>query len=329
MQHFDPRISLNTSSVAKSADYDKIFYYISYKHLKENYCKDSEDLYECIMAYRGDPNHMRYKMFFGFSSFYKSQVITSSINAFNFSVFSIGVWAYFKNRFLEVEALFALGLVAASLHLFEVSDQVCDEYSEYLAFVTAITKGERDYTKLGKQFGLAPGIFFQYLHLHALHQVSDYAEHLVKFLHQILHQVTLWGIYYLGASHFKSRPDLAQMLAFALVSSPDQRWFYSQLHSEEILVFYVILSMVFIVKRKVMMASVMIGFSFALSPAYIAYLPTFLATVKREFGTSKMVLGLILIINIQVMAALPFTILGPTSVSDYLEAVARTGTSTL
>lgn len=97
------------------------------------------------MSYKGSPNKMRYKMFFGFSSFFKSQVITTSISAFNFSVFMIGLYAYFKNRRLEVESLFALGLTAASLHLFEVSDQVCDEYPEYLALVNAFVNGEHDY----------------------------------------------------------------------------------------------------------------------------------------------------------------------------------------
>ena len=132
----------------KGVENDAIFYYTSYMHIRDNFCKSEENVRECIMSYKGSPNQMRYKMFFGFSSFFKSQVITSSISAFNFSVFMIGLWAYFKNRVLEVESIFALGLVAASMHLFEVSDHICDEYDQYLALVNAYVNGERDYGRL-------------------------------------------------------------------------------------------------------------------------------------------------------------------------------------
>lgn len=191
MQHIDPRISLlnrvNGQNVPDNKETDLLFYYSSYMYIFDNFCKPEQNVRDCIMSYKGNPNGMRYKMYFGFSSFFKSQIITTSITAFNFSVFMIGLWAYFRNRALDIESLFPLGLTAASLHLFEVSDQICDEYPQYLALVNAFVNGERDYERLWTQFRLAPGLVYQYLPLYALHMVTDFAEHLVKFLHQILH----------------------------------------------------------------------------------------------------------------------------------------------
>lgn len=108
------------------------------------------------------------------------------------------------------------------------------------------------------------------------------------------------------------------MVAFALVSSPDQRWFFTQLHCEEILVAYVILSMVFIVMKKVELASVMIGIAFSIHPGYLVFLPTFLVAIYREFGNTNLFKSFSIIVGIQIIVALPFTLFGSTSISDYI-----------
>lgn len=88
------------------------------------------------------------------------------------------------------------------------------------------------------------------------------------------------------------------MIAFALVSSPDHRWFYTQLYSEEILVTYVVLSMVFIVMRKQELASIMIGLAFALNPDYMIYGITFLVSINKEFGPSIAMKSFLIIVGI-------------------------------
>lgn len=67
-----------------------------------------------------------------------------------------------------------------------------------------------------------------------------------------------------------------------------------------------------------MLAALALTVGLSMKAGVMLLLPSFLGSIQYAFGTKKLVLSLIVILGFQVLVALPFTLFGETSVSEYL-----------
>ena len=158
----------------------------------------------------------------------------------------IGVFLYAFGILLprSVVLVFAFwtNLGLASMYTFEYTQRYGIDYIAYLQQVSAVFKGETDYTKLSSNLGpcfYPAGHLYHYLAAFWLHNQTEDAEYIIKFGHLVIHSLCIYFLIKIAYAYFaeekrglkpdeekqydETRSAKAQLIAFILISNREDR----------------------------------------------------------------------------------------------------------
>ena len=107
------------------------------------------------------------------------------------------------------------------------------------------------------------------------------------------------------------------MIAFILLTNPDDRKWYGLMYNDELMALYLIICIYFTITNRPMIASCFFTLGLSMKAGLILLMPAFLGSLHFNHGTVVLVSSLLLIVGFQVIIALPF-VFGETSIKDYL-----------
>jgi uncharacterized membrane protein len=89
--------------------------------------------------------------------------------------------------------------------------------------------------------------------------------------------------------------------------------------NDEIMGMYLVLTIYLLgTQNKPMLAALALTAGLSMKAGVMLMLPAFLGAVQYAFGTYKLIGCLLVIVGFQILVALPFTLFGETTVSEYL-----------